>query len=222
MFGRVKAPAADAPPAALTGLGVLEDPIVYNWACGLLALHYVVRQLLSASKSGRALAKARKVVRHAVRAKLDPNRSVASWCHNLALDAETSSALAQAAGITVSSAAAPGTLSKLATLPGVVAHQFCTFFPFLYAAYTGICCFFFDPALAELSTGSAVDRVYGRSSVGWLLVRFMAGARMRSHSSAMRAFCMHGHSSHPHQRRNCHRHACPPPAVMPRPPPRLG
>ena len=135
MFGqRSTAPAL--PPQGPTGLGVLEDPVVYGWLLSLLALHITIRILLSLVPTAP-----------------DPKK-------------------------TDTASAPKGTLAKLATLPGVAAHQVVIFIPFTYAAYQGNMAFLFDVELQQLAAGSAVDRIYGSTVLGWHIMRFMAGFQL--------------------------------------------
>jgi hypothetical protein len=41
------------PPIGPTGLGVLEDPVVYQWAFGLLAAHVLIRAVLTSFRHHR-------------------------------------------------------------------------------------------------------------------------------------------------------------------------
>jgi len=132
-------PAPPPVPPPLTGLGVLEDEVVYGWFFGLLAAHVVLRFLLSLAQMPHDHAK------------------------------KTDGMPAQQP---------KGTVAKLATMPGLTAHQIVIFFPFAYAAYYGNLSFLCDAELHELAGGSAVDRLYGISEVGWRLMRFMAGFQL--------------------------------------------
>ncbi len=123
------------PPIGPTGLGVLEDPVVYYWFFGLLAAHVLIRVILVSSSHPRLQA-------------------------------------------ILGTAAEQGTLAKLATMPGLAAHQLVIFVPFAFAAYHGNMAYLFDAQLQQLAEADASERLYGLTDIGWELMRFMVGFQL--------------------------------------------
>ena len=62
--------------------------------------------------------------------------------------------------------------------PGVAAHQFVCFVPFVYAAAMGTKIWLFSPEAAAMHTGTYVDRLYGTCDDAFLLTRFMVGFQL--------------------------------------------
>ena len=71
------------------------------------------------------------------------------------------------------------TMLHLGTKPGLVAHQLAIFIPFTFAAVYGTASYLTDEEIAALGGGDHLDRLYGRTEVGWMIMRFMVGKRRR-------------------------------------------
>ena len=68
--------------------------------------------------------------------------------------------------------------TKYAAKAGLVAHQICVFFPFMYSSVRGTYLLFFDAEIAAMTAGTYTDRLYGFHQATWEMNYYFLGFQM--------------------------------------------